>query len=370
MDERLKKIAYSIVNYSLKTKSKEKILITVQSIEANPLVKCLIEAIFMCDAIPYVTIFDQEISTLLLEKTNEDRTQLLKDISWFEVDHYDSFISVRYSTNDYEGKNINANILMNLGLAIEEASDIRINDKKWVLLNYPSTLDAYKAKMKSDEYYNYALDVMNVDYQQLNIDVEPLKKLMEQTDKVRVTGKGTDITFSIKDIPVIPCVGTKNVPDGEIYVAPIKTSVNGVIMYNTPSPYHGNIYNNVKLVFKHGKIIEATSDDNNEALNKIFDTDEGARYVGEFSIGLNPLIKYPMGDTLYDEKIIGSIHFTPGRCYRDSYNGNISSIHWDMVLIQREEYGGGDIYFDDILIRKDGLFVLEELKHLNYDIKK
>ena len=106
-----------------------------------------------------------------------------------------------------------------------------------------------------------------------------------------------------------------------------------------------------------------------EKLNEIFDTDEGARYVGEFSFGLNPEIREPMGDILYDEKIIGSIHFTPGSAYQDAFNGNKSSIHWDMVLIQRPEYGGGEIYFDNVLIRKDGKFLLDELKPLNYENK-
>jgi len=166
-------------------------------------------------------------------------------------------------------------------------------------------------------------------------------------------------------MPAIPCCGTANIPDGELYTAPIKESVNGVITYNTPSPYHGNIFNNIRLEFKDGKIIKATSTEHQEELNEIFNTDEGARYIGEFSLGFNPLITEPMGDILYDEKIMGSLHFTPGRCYEDCSNGNISSIHWDLVLIQTKEYGGGEIYFDDVLIRKDGKFVLDNLKQLN-----
>ena len=102
-------------------------------------------------------------------------------------------------------------------------------------------------------------------------------------------------------------------------------------------------------------------------MNDIFDSDEGARYVGEFSLGLNPNIKEPMGDILYDEKICGSIHFTPGTCYNECDNGNYSQVHWDLVLIQRKDYGGGEIYFDNRLIRKDGLFVIDELKPLNYE---
>ncbi|HSV42008.1 MAG TPA: aminopeptidase, partial [Methanomassiliicoccales archaeon] len=112
------------------------------------------------------------------------------------------------------------------------------------------------------------------------------------------------------------------------------------------------------------KIIEATADKTKE-LNQILDTDEGARYVGEFAIGLNPYVNKPLLDTLFDEKIAGSIHFTPGNSYDEAPNGNHSTIHWDMVLIQTKQWGGGEIYFDDVLIRKDGIFVVDELKGLN-----
>ena len=184
---------------------------------------------------------------------------------------------------------------------------------------------------------------------------------MEKTDKVRIVAKNTDLTFSIKDIPVVPCVGKSNLPDGEIYTAPVKDSVEGYITYNTPCPYQGNVYHDVRLEFSKGQIVNCTCQEDVISLKEIFDTDQGARYISEFSLGLNPLIKKPMGDILYDEKIIGSIHFTPGRAYKDAFNGNISSIHWDMVLLEP------DIYFDDVLIRKKGKFVIEQLKHLNYE---
>ena len=192
---------------------------------------------------------------------------------------------------------------------------------------------------------------------------------MEKTDRVRIVAPNTDITFSIKGIPAIPCCGEYNIPDGEIFTAPVKDSVNGTITFNTPCPYQGNIYTNVSLTLKDGKIVQAMCNEDNQSLNHIFDSDEGARYIGEFAIGLNPKILHPMGDILFDEKIIGSIHFTPGRAYREAFNGNISSIHWDMVLIEREEYGGGELYFDDVLIRKNGKFMLPELEPLNQQQK-
>lgn len=369
MEEKIKKLSNTIVNYSLEVKENDKVLITSQTDKPNDLVKCLIKDIVNNKGIPFVKIVDPEISALLLELTDDARIEELKKHSEFDVDNYDCFINIRYSTNDFENNNIKAITRKKLGEATKESDAIRINERRWVLLNYPSRLDAFKANMKTSDFYEFSMDSMNIDYSKMYDDVKPLKELMEKTKNVRITGPDTDITFSIQGMKSIPCCGKCNIPDGEIYTAPIKTSVNGIITYNTKSPYQGYVFDNVSLKFKDGKIIEAKASSNNEKLNEIFDTDEGARYIGEFAIGLNPAIKNPMGDILFDEKIIGSIHFTPGQAYHDAYNGNDSSIHWDLVLIQREDYGGGEIYFDHTLIRKDGLFVLDELKHLNYEKK-
>ena len=367
MSEKLKDLASLIVNYSIRVEKDERVLITTQSLETHEFVSYLIEEIYKNGGVPCLKINDPILGARLAEKNNEGRIELLKKIQENEVELFDSFINIRYATNDYENKNVSGEMSKKLSQALLPSSDVRVNQRKWVLLNYPSLLDSYKAKMTSTEFMEFALRVMTVNYKSMSELIKPLKKLMDKTDKVRIVSPGTDITFSIKGMGSIPCVGEMNIPDGELYSAPVKNSVNGTITYNTPSPYQGRVYNHVSLEFKDGKIINATCDDDNEKLNEIFNTDEGARYVGEFSLGFNPEILYPMGDILYDEKILGSIHFTPGQAYKDCYNGNDSGIHWDMVLIQRKDYGGGEIYFDDVLIRKDGMFVLEELKPLNFN---
>jgi aminopeptidase len=193
--------------------------------------------------------------------------------------------------------------------------------------------------------------------------MDPLSELMGLTDKVRLVGPGTDLSFSIKGIPNKKCDGKLNVPDGEVFTAPVKTSVNGHISFNTPSIHDGVLYDGVRFEFKDGKIVDAKATVNQGKMIKLLDTDEGARYIGEFSFGIHPGIKKPMKDTLFDEKIFGSIHLTPGNAYDEADNGNKSAIHWDLVLIQTKEYGGGEIYFDDVLIRKDGIFVHPKLKN-------
>lgn len=369
MSEKLKELADIIINYSIHVEENERVLITTQSIETREFISYLVENIYKNGGVPCVKINDPIIGAHLSEGNTDGRVELLKKIQENEVELFDSFINIRYSMNDYENKNVSNEMSKKLSQALLPSSDIRVNQRKWVLLNYPSLLDSYKAKMTSREFEKFALEVMTVNYQEMSELIKPLKELMDKTDKVRITSPGTDLTFSIKGMGSIPCVGEMNIPDGELYSAPIKNSVNGIITYNTPSPYQGRVYNNVSLEFKDGKIIKAICDGDNEKLNEIFDTDEGARYVGEFSLGFNPKILYPMGDILYDEKILGSLHFTPGQAYKDCYNGNDSGIHWDMVLIQRGDYGGGELYFDDVLIRKDGIFVLDELKPLNFDYK-
>ena len=365
--ERIQKLSEIIVNHSIKVKEKEKVLITYQSNETMPLVKALVIEVLKRKAVPTIKYIDPEISNLVKESLNEDIIENKKNTLKFEVEQYDSFIQIRYNLSDYYDRFVNNDLNTKLKKALSKYKDIQINKKKWVLLNYPSYIDAYKAKMSNHKFYNFAMDVMTVDYDKMYQDMLPLKKLMESTDKVRIKGENTDITFSIKGLPAIICAGSSNIPDGEVFTAPVKDSVNGTITFNTDSPYDGYVFENVSLTFKNGKIVEAKCKNNSEKLNQILDTDLGSRYVGEFSFGLNPKIMHPIGDILFDEKIAGSIHFTPGSAYKECFNGNESDIHWDMVLIQRKDYGGGEIYFDDKLIRKDGKFVLDELKNLNYD---
>ncbi|MEG0026147.1 MAG: aminopeptidase [Bacilli bacterium] len=368
MQENIDKLSNIIVDYSLEIKKGDRVLITYQDEEIIPLVKNLIMKINAKEGIPFTKLVNNSVDELLNSLMSEERALEIRKQREFQVNAFDCFITIRYITNDYEASLVPSEYFKVIGDATKDIDRIKINERRWVLLNYPSKLDAYKAKMPTDNYFNFAFNTMVFDYKKMSQDIQPLKELMEKTDKVRIVAPATDLTFSIKNIPVIPCCGKCNIPDGEVFTAPIKNSVNGTITYNTPSPYYGEIFNNVKLTFSDGKIVECSCNPQNDKLLEIFNTDEGARYIGEFSLGINPLITKPIGDILYDEKIIGSLHFTPGRCYDEATNGNDSSIHWDMVLIQRKEYGGGEIYFDGELVRKDGLFVKEELKHLNYNL--
>lgn len=364
-DLRLQKLAQNLLEYSNKVKKGQHVLIKGH-LEAKPLLKELVKHCHKLGAYPYVEIIDDEINREVMMHNSEERMNQLVKWNTPRYKEMDAFISVYAENNDSESSDVPAEIKVMTAKIGRELSNIIINEKEWVLLNYPTSSLAQKASMSTEKFEDFLLDVCTVDYKKMGEAMQYLKAYMEKTDKVHIVSPNTDLTFSIKGIPAVPCAGDSNIPDGEVFTAPVKDSVNGTITYNTPSPYQGKVYNQVKLTFKDGQIIDASADSNLEDLKKIFDTDEGARYVGEFAIGVNPLIKHPMGDILFDEKIDGSFHFTPGAAYEgEADNGNRSAIHWDLVLIQRPEYGGGEIYFDDVLIRKDGRFVVKELECLN-----
>lgn len=361
-DNRITKLAHTLVNHSLQAESGDNIVIYAQ-VKTKPLVIALFEALREVGANPFIQLNDDDFTREMFQSQNKDVLDVRFRWLKHQLNDIDGFIHIVSHESDYTNADVSDQVLA-YRTYFQPLQKTRLA-KKWVLLNYPTEGAAHKAKMSYSDYVDYMLDVMNVDYAKMGRDLEPLRKLMERTERVRIVAPNTDLSFSIKDIFVVPCYGQNNVPDGEIYTAPVKDSVNGVITYNTPSPYRGIVFNNISLTFENGKIVKCSSDQEQAVLESIFDTDEGARYVGEFAIGVNPKVTKPMTDTLFDEKIAGSIHFTPGMSYDSAPNGNDSAIHWDLVLIQTEEYGGGELYFDDVLIRKNGLFVINELKPLN-----
>ena len=317
------------------------------------MIKELIKETYRLGAFPHTEILDDEIGRELSLGNTEERMEKVTEWQLDKYKNIDAFVSVFADENDSEYSDVPTEIKVMQARVAKPVSNLIVNEKQWVLLNYPTPALAQKAKMSLEAFEDFLLDVCLVDYSKMNKAMQNLKNLMEKTDQVHIVGPGTDLTFSIKGIPAVPCAGECNIPDGEVFTAPVRESVNGTIQYNTPSPYHG-------------KIVNATADNDIEKLNEIFNTDEGAKFIGEFAIGVNPLIKHPMGDILFDEKIDGSFHFTPGQAYEgEADNGNRSAIHWDLVLIQRPEYGGGSIYFDDVLIRENGRFVIKELECLN-----
>ncbi len=364
-DPRIDKLAGSLIEYSVKLQPGENVLIENTGVEPE-LVNALIQKAYKAGGHPFVLLKENAITRTLLNGAQKDQLDLMADLEMKMMEQMDAYVGLRSGKNISELSDVPAEKMELYGKTVGQRvhRDVRVPKTKWVVLRYPNESMAQLADMSTDAFENFYFDVCNLDYGKMSKAMEPLVELMEKTDRVHIKGAGTDLSFSINNIPAVKCAGELNIPDGEVYTAPVKDSVNGTISFNTPSPYHGFTFEQIKLTFKDGKIVEAEGNDT-KRLNQILDTDEGARFIGEFAIGVNPYIKHPMKDILFDEKIDGSFHFTPGQCYDEAPNGNDSAVHWDMVCIQRPEYGGGEIYFDDVLIRKDGRFVIPELDGLN-----
>ncbi|MDO4281994.1 MAG: aminopeptidase [Peptococcaceae bacterium] len=364
MDPRISQLAHNLINYSTRLQKGERLLIDVIGSDAYPLAEAIIEEAYAAGGYPYLHIAEPTLSRALLMGASEAQLSFNAELLLKQMQGMDAYIAIRAGDNISENSDVPKENLALQSKIYAKVLDERVNNSKWVVLRYPNGAMAQLANKSTRAFEDFYFKVCNLDYSKMSTAMDALVARMNATDQVHIVGPGTDLRFSIKDIPAIKCAGEYNIPDGEVYTAPVKDSVNGTITYNTPSLYQGTVFENVSLTFKDGKIIKATGSDE-EKLNAIFDTDDGARYVGELGIGVNPFITDPMKDILFDEKISGSIHFTPGACYEDAPNGNSSAIHWDLVLIQTEAYGGGEIYFDDALIRKNGRFVPEELQVLN-----
>ena len=306
---------------------------------------------------------------LMLGMTTEN-AQLYANIEKHEMEQMTAYIALRGTDNYAELADVPGETLSmwQKEYTVPVVFGVRVPKTKWVALRWPTSGMAQQASMSTAAFEKFYFDVCTLDYAKMARAADALQKLMDKTDRVRIIGPGTELTFSIKGIGSVPCTGERNIPDGECFSAPVMGSMNGTIQYNTVSLYQGTEFKDIRFVVKDGRIVEATAGSNTEKLNQILDADEGARCFGEWAIGFNPFVMEPMKDTLFDEKIAGSFHLTPGAAYDPpGGNGNKSSIHWDIVCIQRPEYGGGEIYFDDVLIRKDGLFVIPELLDLNPD---
>lgn len=364
MDPRIIKLSDMLTSYSCDLQQGDRVLIDYEGEATKPLVCQLIKDAYKLSAKPYVNHRDSRILREILLECDEEQIEFLNDYQLYQMKGMDAYIAIRGNENTSELSDVPSEKLKLYNKLTTPTLDYRVNETKWVILRYPNPSMAQLANKSQEAFENFYFDVCTLDYKKMGKAMDSLVELMNRTDKVRITGPGTDLTFSVKDIPAIKCDGLRNIPDGEVYTAPVRESMNGVITYNTPSEEQGFTYENIRFEIKDGKIINATANDT-EKINALLDTDEGARYFGEFAIGVNPYVLEPMKDTLFDEKICGSFHLTPGMCYEDAPNGNKSAVHWDLVMIQRPEYGGGEIYFDDVLIRKDGLFVIDELLCLN-----
>ena len=362
-DPRITQFAEVLVDYSTRVTTGDVVLINAAGFEAMPLVKelyalCLERGAAYVEYSFSVPEIDRNFYNLATEEQ-------LTHFPQHKMDFYKTvtvYIGISAGNNSMVMANARQEAMVTYQKTTKPLVDQRVKHSRWVVTRFPTHASAQEARMSLEEYEDYLFSACCIDWNKESLKQDKLKELMDKTNNVRIVAPDTDLTFSIAGLPGIKCDGRFNMPDGEVFTAPVKDSVQGHITYNCPSIYQGKEFNAVRFEFKDGKIIEASAGgDMTGMLNKILDTDEGARYVGEFSLGINPGIRQPMRNILFDEKIFGSIHFTPGQAYDECDNGNRSAVHWDLVRILTD----GEIWFDDVLIQKNGLFIHQDLLELN-----
>jgi aminopeptidase len=366
-DPRIDRLADVLLGHSTRVKAGEKVLIECFDLPEPTLACVLVYKATERGAVPLVSVKQNRVLRELYRTGSAEQLRMIGQLELARMKQVQAYIGIRGTENVSEMSDVPADKMELYQTHIWEPVHIRwrVPKTKWVVLRYPTASMAQLAGMSTAAFEDYFFRVCTVDYAAMAKAQRPLERLMRRTDRVKITGPGTELEFSIKGIGVVPCNGERNIPDGEVFTAPVRDSINGVITFNTPTLYQGVSFENIRFEFKSGKIVSASCPGDSARLNKILDADRGARYIGEWSIGCNPQVLHPMKDILFDEKIAGSIHLTPGNAYDEADNGNRSKVHWDLVLIQRPEYGGGEIHFDGKLIRKDGRFTLPELKPLD-----
>jgi len=363
-DDRFEKLAKLLVEYSIRLKRNETVLIEAFDIPAEMTI-ALIRAVRKAGGVPFAQTYYTRVNRALALETSDRQLNLMASHELARMKKMNAYIAVRGSNNITELSDVPPEKMKLIGRKMRRVQDQRVKKTKWVVLRWPTPSMAQLAGMSTEAFEDFYFDVCTLDYRKLLPGMKALKRLMEKTDHVQIKGPGTDLRFSVKGIPAVICGGDRNIPDGEVFSCPVKDSVEGHVAFNAPSIYQGIAFDGIRLEFKSGKVVDATSNET-QKLNKILDSDPGARYIGEFSLGFNPRVFQPMRDILFDEKIAGSFHFTPGQAYEEADNGNRSQVHWDMVNIQRPDYGGGEIYFDGKLLRKNGKFLPNQLHSLNW----
>jgi aminopeptidase len=363
-DARFDKLAKLLVQYSTRLKRNETVLIEGFDIPDEMMI-ALIRAARKAGGVPFAQTYHARVNRALALEASDRQLNLMASHELARMKKMDAYIAVRGSNNVTELSDVPPETMKLIARKMRPVQDQRVQKTKWVVLRWPTPSMAQLAGMSTEAFEDFYFEVCTLDYRRLLPGMKTLHRLMEKTDRVEIKGPGTDLSFSKKGIPAVICGGDRNIPDGEVFSCPVKDSVEGHVTFNAPSIYQGIAFDGIRLDFKSGKIVDATSNET-QKLNKILDSDPGARYIGEFSLGFNPRVFQPMRDILFDEKIAGSFHFTPGQAYEEADNGNRSQVHWDMVSIQRPDYGGGEICFDGKLLRKNGKFLPNQLHSLNW----
>ncbi len=353
-DPRIEKLADILVNYSIKIKKGDVIEVST-GYEAKELALEVCRLIIKKGALPRVHVgLDGYAYTYFKYATEEQLTRYPK-IAVYEAKNSDGSISIGAEYNTKELTNIDPKKMAMRKKATKILSDIHLKKNNWVICEFPTNSLAQDAEMSLQEFEEFCYSATNIAWAKVSKQQDKLKKILDKGKTVRIKSPDTDLTFSIKGRQGIKCDGHRNMPDGEVFIAPVEKSTNGYIKYSYPAIREGKEVDGIRLEFKNGEVVKAEAAKNEKLLKEMIKLDKGSKYLGEFGIGVNYGIKKFVKQILFDEKIGGTIHLALGMAYKEGGGKNESALHWDMI----KDMKNGELYIDGKLIQKNGKFTFK-----------
>jgi aminopeptidase len=365
IDKRLEKLAYILVNHSLGIKKNDLFVIGGSHLAA-PLITEVYKQALKLGAYPYTRIGIDGLSEIFYKNASDKQLKYVSPIVKFEVENIDARLSIICPENTRSMTNVDPKKQAVTSAAQQEIHDIFLQraakkELRWCLTQFPTNAAAQDAEMSLEEYEDFIFKAAHVNekdpigyWKKIYRDQEKIRKLLQSKKKLHVISKDTDLTISVAGRKWINCHGKENFPDGEVFTGPVENSAEGYISYSFPASHGGRLVENIQLWFKKGKVVKAKASKGEKFLNSMLDMDKGSRFIGEFSFGTNYGVKEYTKNTLFDEKIGGTIHIAVGSGYPETGSKNKSGLHWDMMCDLRKD---GEVYADGKLIYKKGKFI-------------
>lgn len=351
-DKRWNALGESLVNYSLNIQPGEKLMIAMYEVETYPLAVAVYGACIRAGGFPQIQFMSETLKHKVLQYGNDAHISWIPEIEAYGMEWADCYIALRGAFNLNECFDIPAEKLARYQKAMGVISSLRWQKTRWALVRVPNERFAQQANVSYERIMDMFFDACNLDWPK---EIARWRRIAGELDKgsrLRLVGRGTDLSFSFDGNPWEVSENKGNIPDGEIMVTPKWATVNGKIFFEFPATLGGKVIHNLSITFENGLAASVEADGHLDYVNHILNSDEGARRVGEFAFGTNPCVDLCTTDILIDEKMAGTIHIALGRPYDGSYT---SSIHWDIIKDTRTD---SQIYIDDRLVFENGRFLV------------
>jgi aminopeptidase len=354
-DKRWRQLGDLLVNYSVEVKPGERVMIAMGELESFPLVRAVYEAAIKAGAFPQVQFLSETLRRSVIQYGNQEQLNWVPEIEAYGMEWADVYFGLRGAHNLYEQWDAPADRLSHTQAAMGKISTLRWQKTRWCLVRVPDADFAQQAEIDLDTITDMFFNACLIDWVTEGSRWHRWAEKLNRASQVRIIGKETDLSFSVAGRKWIVADGRSNMPDGEIATAPVNETLDGQIYFEFPGVLGGRLMHDMRLCWKQGRLVEASSSTNQDFLQSIINTDPGASLLGEFALGTNPGVTHFCKDILIDEKIGGTIHVALGRAYPDCGGTNQSAIHWDIIKDIRTE---GCVYVDGQAVLQNGKFFL------------